>query len=193
MTRGRLALGCVGLGLFALVATAWIAYGLVARNAVVGPAEAGERLASITALTPPEDYHPQFGMTLRGMTTVTLVPDFGRAEPDASMIFTVMQVDRADPDAAEARDDLAAEMAGTAGGRTAELDEIERRPIEVRGAPATLVVYEGPRRGDGTQLRKAVVAFEGDGGPALLVAAGPVAAWDEDALTALLRSLRPAR
>lgn len=190
MTRGRLALGCAGLVLFAVVAVAWVTYGLVARDAVVGPTEAGARLATITALTPPEDYHPQFAMTLRGMTTVTLVPDFGRADPEEAMVFTVMQVDGASPDAAAARDRLAAEMSDTAGGRSAELAEVARRPVVVRGRDAALVIYEGPR-GDGTPLRKAVVAFEGDGGPALLVAAGPVAAWDDDALDALVASLRP--
>lgn len=188
--RGRIALGCLGLAFVVIVAVVWVGYNLIARNAVVGPEEAGGRLDAITELTLPDGYQPQFALTMRGMTTVTLVPDFGGDAPDASMIYTLMQSDASAEDADAARDQLADEMASTAGGRSVDLTEVERRPVTVRGAPTTLVIYEGPRR-DGTALRKAVVAFDGDGGPALLVAAAPIAAWDEPALMALLASFSP--
>jgi len=198
MSRGRLAAGCLGGFVVVLALALWLGYAFFARSAVVGPEAAGARLAEITALTPPEGYQPQFGLTVEGLSTVTIVPDAGTVHIDDAafsdaMIYTVLQADRSAANAADARDRLAGAMAAssTASGQTVDLREVGREPLTVRGEATTLVRFEGADD-EGRAYRKAIVAFEGDGGPALLVAAAPEAAWDEAALQAVVASLRPA-
>ncbi len=70
-----------------------------------------------------------------------------------------------------------------------ELTLIEVRPLTVRGQAATLSLAEGVS-GDGTPFREATVAFEGRGGPALLVVTGPAVTWDAAGFDALVESIR---
>jgi hypothetical protein len=193
MSRGRLAVGCLGAFVVLLAAALWLGYAFFARSAVVGPQAAGATLAEITGLTPPEGYQPQFAMTVEGLSTVTIVPDAGTVPIEAAMVFTVLQADRTAANAEDARDRLAGAMtaSSTAGGHTVDLEVVGREPVTVRGSRSSLVRFSGADDA-GRAYRKAVVAFEGDGGPALLVAAAPEAAWDEAALQAVVASLRPA-
>jgi hypothetical protein len=65
---------------------------------------------------------------------------------------------------------------------------IETRPILVRGEQTTLILSEGVN-GDGETCRQAVVAFKGNGGPALLVYSSPVAASNLETVEALIASI----
>ena len=56
---------------------------------------------------------------------------------------------------------------------------IETRPATVRGQQAMLVISEG-RTSEGDSYRQAALAFQGNGGPALLVFTAPVTSRDQD-------------
>lgn len=191
--RVQIALGAFGV---AAVACAGIAlFGLVSLNRFVeeaarfDPQEAAATAATIADLTPPEGYAPLLAMELGGMTTVTIMPvDRGLTE-SSRLVFTLLQAPAGAARADEARAMLAEQMRGSVNGRPAELALVEQRPIVLEGQELSLEIYEG-ESADGTPVREAQLPFQGRGGPALLVAAGDLALWDEAAVQAVLDSLR---
>lgn len=66
---------------------------------------------------------------------------------------------------------------------------LESRPVIVRGKETTLVLCEGIN-GDGKTYRQAMVAFDGLGGPAMLIFSTPTQVWNLDTLTSLIESIR---
>ena len=65
---------------------------------------------------------------------------------------------------------------------------IENRPVTLRGQEVTLIVSEGVNS-ENVSYRQISVAFEGKGGPALLLFSESVEAWDQAAVDEFLASI----
>ncbi len=65
---------------------------------------------------------------------------------------------------------------------------LESRPVVVRGKENTLVLSEGIN-GNGKTYRQAMVAFDGIGGPAMLIFSAPTNIWNLDNLNTLIGSI----
>jgi hypothetical protein len=70
----------------------------------------------------------------------------------------------------------------------AKMTEVEQKPVTVRGQGSTLSIGEG-QTSEGETFRVATVAFQGKGGPAFLMVAGPLAEWDIEMVEALIASV----
>jgi hypothetical protein len=66
---------------------------------------------------------------------------------------------------------------------------IEEKPVVIRGEETSLVISEGISS-DGTHYRSAVVTFQGNKGPALLMIAGPVKEWDSQMVEDFVASIQ---
>jgi hypothetical protein len=66
---------------------------------------------------------------------------------------------------------------------------IEKRPVTLRGHETTLIISEGVNS-ESVPYRQITVAFEGKGGPALLMFSETVNAWDEATVDEFLSSIR---
>ena len=66
---------------------------------------------------------------------------------------------------------------------------IETLPVTIRGEETPLILSEGINS-EGDAYRQATAAFQGKGGPAMLVFSEPVNHWSQVRIDALLRSIR---
>jgi len=66
---------------------------------------------------------------------------------------------------------------------------IEEKPVTIRGQETTLTISEGISS-DGTTYRTAIATFEGKGGPALVMIAGPVEEWDTAMVETFITSIQ---
>ena len=66
---------------------------------------------------------------------------------------------------------------------------IGNKPVTIRGKETTLILSEGINS-DGEAYRQATTAFQGLGGPALLVISAPVNRWNQDKVDTLLNSFQ---
>jgi hypothetical protein len=65
---------------------------------------------------------------------------------------------------------------------------IETRPVTVREQEVTLVISEGITS-EGETYRQVTAAFQGKGGPALLMLSEPVTSWNQQVVDALIASI----
>jgi hypothetical protein len=72
---------------------------------------------------------------------------------------------------------------------TTKLRQVEQRPVEVRGKDAVMTISVG-KEGESDEFTQAAVAFEGKGGPALLVIAGKSSAYDQQMVDQFVASLQ---
>ena len=66
---------------------------------------------------------------------------------------------------------------------------IEESPVTIRGEETTLSISEGTSS-DGGTYRSALSTFQGRGGPALLMIAGPLEEWDMEMIEEFVASIR---
>jgi hypothetical protein len=66
---------------------------------------------------------------------------------------------------------------------------IEGRPLTIRGQDTYLEISEGTSS-DGTTYRVAAATFQGKGGPALLMVAGPLDEWDIEMVNTFIASIQ---
>jgi hypothetical protein len=66
---------------------------------------------------------------------------------------------------------------------------IENRPVIVRGQDVNLVISDGVNH-EGKSYRQAAVAFQGKGGPALLILSESLDLWSDETVDAVLASLQ---
>jgi hypothetical protein len=71
---------------------------------------------------------------------------------------------------------------------SAQMTTVEETPVMVRGQETTLTIQEGVSA-EGVAFRLAIVAFEGKGGPALLVVDCNANEWNSEMVTGLISSL----
>jgi len=72
---------------------------------------------------------------------------------------------------------------------TAPTTVIEQKPVTIRGREAILTISEGTSS-DGTTYRTAIANFEGNGGPAVVMIAGPIDEWDSAMVEAFIASIQ---
>jgi len=134
----------------------------------------------IAAFDLPAGFSPEFSASLDDYTLVSYTPGDGH-----SHLYLVQSQDATDADKlAQVVKDI---IPGERDAQT-RMTIIETRPVTVDGQGATLVVSEGSS-GEGQLYRQALVAFEGRGGPALLVFSTPITDWDPETVDALISSL----
>jgi len=72
---------------------------------------------------------------------------------------------------------------------TANTRVIEGKPVTIRGQESYLEISEGISS-DGTTYRVATATFQGKGGPALLMIAGPLDEWDIEMVNTFIASIQ---
>lgn len=137
--------------------------------------------AMIADFEVPAGFTPELGAHLLGYSLASYK---GAADP--SHLYLIQSENKSDE--AELQKMLE-QMAPGASDRTTRTTVIENRPVTVRGQEATLVISEGTNH-EGLLYRQAMVAFEGKGGPAMLVFSDTLENWDLEAIEAFLTSIQ---
>jgi hypothetical protein len=70
-----------------------------------------------------------------------------------------------------------------------ETEIVEQKPVTIRGEEVTLTISEGTSS-DGVDFRMATAKFEGRGGPALAMIAGPLSEWDDEMVMTFVESIQ---
>jgi hypothetical protein len=129
----------------------------------------------------PADYSPEFTAQLAGYTAVAYNADDGH-----SHLYLIQSEKETD------KEELAKTLANLVPGssdRNTRLTVIENRTTTIRGQAATVVVSDGVNS-EGGSYRQITVAFQGKGGPALLVISEPSERWNQATVDALLASIQ---
>ncbi|MEO8356657.1 MAG: hypothetical protein ABI621_12135 [Chloroflexota bacterium] len=137
--------------------------------------------AGIADFDLPADYRPEFSASLEGYTFVSYNP-----ADNHSHLYLIQSEKESDGERlASAVEQIAP---GSYDPQT-RMTIIETRPVTVRGQEVTLVISEGDTS-EGEIYRQVTVAFQGKGGPALLVLSEPVTSWDQDKVDAFIASIQ---
>ena len=144
-------------------------------------AEVSKATAGIADFDLPAGYGPEFTAQLGGYDLVAYNPGDGH-----SHLYLIQSENEADRE--KLSQTLADLIPGSSDSNT-RLTVIENRPVTVRGQAATLVISDG-LNSEGASYRQITLAFQGKGGPALLVFSEPTERWDPSAVDALLASLQ---
>jgi hypothetical protein len=137
--------------------------------------------AEITSFELPAGYRSEFSANLNEYTLVSYTPGDGY-----SHLYLVQSKNAADTDK------LLRAMQEIIPGQydpDARMTVLETRPVTVRGQETTLVISEGINS-DGKTYRQALVAFDGNDGPALLVFSTSVTSWDLVVVETVVASIR---
>lgn len=137
--------------------------------------------AGIAEFALPANYAPEFTTRLGSYTAVAYNPGDGH-----SHLYLIQSDKEAD------REKLAQSLADLVPGSSdpnTRLTVVENRAAMIRGEAATVVISDGVNHDENT-YRQVTVAFEGKGGPALLVLSAPSESWDQFAVDALLASIQ---
>ena len=137
--------------------------------------------AAIAEFDPPEGYTSELSASMLGYSVVAYT---GQNEP--SHLYLIQSEKESDGE--ELAKMLAQLVPGSSNADT-RLTVIENRPVIVRGQETTLIISEGVNSED-VSYRQISVAFEGKGGPALLLFSESVDAWDQEAVDAFLQSIQ---
>lgn len=137
--------------------------------------------AGIAEFALPASYAPEFTAQLGSYTAVAYNPGDGH-----SHLYLIQSDKEAD------REKLAQTLADLVPGSSdpnTRLTVIENRAATIRGEAATVVISDGVNH-DGNTYRQVTVAFQGKGGPALLVFSEPSESWDQSTFDAILASIQ---
>lgn len=136
--------------------------------------------AEIADFDLPAGYSAEFSASLMGYTVAAYSTGDGH-----SHLYLVQSTDKAD---GEKLAQMLNELVPGAGDPQTRMTVIEIRPVTLRGQETTLVISEGVTS-EGETYRQATVAFQGRGGPALLVLSEPVESWDQESVDAFIASI----
>lgn len=145
------------------------------------PLHAEEAAAKIADFDLPAGYEPEFSTKMLGYT---LAAYKGQSGP--SHLYLIQSEKESDGE------ELARMLTQLSPGATdpnTGMTIIENRPATIRGQDVTIVISEGINS-ENVSYRQISVAFEGKGGPALLVLSESVEAWDQAAVVEFLASIR---
>jgi hypothetical protein len=162
-----------------LLATLFACAPQVAINA--NSEEISKAASAITNFDLPTGYTSEFTAHLAGYTVVSYNPGDGH-----SHLYLIQSEKETD---SEKLAQMLADMAPGSSDRNARMTVIEKRTTMIRGQAATLVTSDGVNH-DGDKYRQITVAFQGKGGPALLVFEQPIEYWDQATVDALLASIQ---
>lgn len=137
--------------------------------------------SAIADFEPPAGYTAEFTASLLGYTVAAYNPGDGH-----SHLYLIQSENEAD---AEKLDDMLTELVPGSSDPNTRLTVIENRAATIRGQEVTLVVSDGTNS-EGDPYRQVTAAFQGKGGPALLVLSEPIERWDQSAVDAFITSIQ---
>jgi hypothetical protein len=140
--------------------------------------EAGSAIADFD---PPAGYNSEFSTSMLGYTVAAY-----RGPNVPSHLYLIQSEKESDGD--ELAKMLTQLVPGSNDPNT-RMTVIENRPITLRGQETTLIVSEGVNS-ENVSYRQITAAFEGKGGPALLMFSESVEAWDQAAVDMFLDSIQ---
>ena len=134
----------------------------------------------------PSDYQELFAMNMLGVKIVAIGP----AAPADFMMIMLMQLPSGlEVSQSEMERQIEQALARQTGLARADMTEVGEEEAIIKGEPVTLIVREGVTD-DGEQMRQVTGLFEGKDGPALLMVAGEVDAWDPEMVDRFIASIR---
>lgn len=152
-----------------------------ANNAIeTNPEKAASLAASIADFDLPAGYHPEFSASLEGYTLVSYNPGDGH-----SHLYLIQSEKESDGEQLTTMVDQI--VPGSYDPQT-RMTVIETRPVTVREQEVTVVISEGVTS-EGETYRQATVAFQGKGGPALVMLSEPVDRWNQESVDAFIASI----
>jgi hypothetical protein len=137
--------------------------------------------SAIADFEPPAGYSSDFTATLMGYTVAAYNPGDGH-----SHLYLVQSEEESD---AEKLAQMLAELVPGSSDPNTRLTVIENRPVTLRGQETTLVISDGVDS-QGETYRQVTAAFQGKGGPALLVLSEPIESWDQSEVDAFIASIQ---
>jgi hypothetical protein len=157
---------------------------LFACTPLVNIAPAAEDVTSVASeiadFELPDGYGPDFTTSLLGYTVVAYNPGDGH-----SHLYLIQSEKESD---GEKLAQMLADLAPASSDPNTRMTVIENRPAIVRGQEVTVVISDGVNH-EGDTYRQAMVAFQGKGGPAMLVLSEPLDRWNDETVDALLASI----
>lgn len=129
----------------------------------------------------PKGYVSEFSAEMAGYTLATYK---GTSAP--SHLYLIQSEKETDGEELER---MLTQLAPGSSNPDTRMTVIENRPVTVRGQEVTLVISDGVNH-EGDSYRQAVVAFEGKGGPALLVFSESLDLWNDETVGAFLASIQ---
>lgn len=134
----------------------------------------------------PSGYQELFAMNMLGVKIVAIGP----AAPADFMMIMLMQLPPGlEVSQSEMERQIEQALARQTGLARADMTEVGEEEALIKGEPVTLIVREGVTD-DGEQMRQVTGLFEGKGGPAVLMVAGEVDAWDPEMVDRFIASIR---
>jgi hypothetical protein len=134
----------------------------------------------------PSGYQELFAMNMLGVKIAAIGP----AAPADFMMIMLMQLPSGlEVSQSEMERQIEQALARQTGLARADMTEVGEEEVIIKGEPVTLIVREGVTD-DGEQMRQVTGLFEGKDGPALLMVAGEVDAWDPEMVDRFIASIR---
>jgi hypothetical protein len=148
---------------------------------IAGDAEhTAEAAATIADFEPPAGYTPEFSSSLQ---EYTLVSYKGPNAP--SHLYVIQSTKESDGEELER---MLTQLTPGSSDRDSRMTVVENRSVTIRGREATMIVSEGINS-ENVSYRQVSVAFDGKGGPALLVLSELAEDWDQTAVDGFLASI----
>lgn len=135
---------------------------------------------TITTLSLPAGFQPEVTVQYEGYTLVS----FSGESPQSHLYLIQSQNEEDRSKLSGVLNDL---MPGVSDPKQ-RTRVLENRSVTLCGQETTLIISEGTN-GDQVHYRQAMVQFEGNGGPALLVYSEPLSRWNDKALDNLLATI----
>jgi len=176
--------GVAALGCCALVAATMYLGMQVAQNAQSNPEDVLKTGRAIADFSLPAGLEPKYAFSLMGMSMAVFAT--GSEAGDAPMTVILAEVPAGEDVSVEQMRDMATARVGSGmrSGREVSSDE-----VTIRGERTTVTITEGEDR-SGASRRQAFALFTSKGGrPAMIIADGAVAGWDQATLDAFIGSL----
>jgi hypothetical protein len=136
--------------------------------------------AEIADFDLPAGYQPEFSASLEGYTLVSYNPGDGH-----SHLYLIQSEKESD---GEKLASMVEQIAPGSYDPQTRMTIIETRPVTVREQEVTLVISEGVTS-EGETYRQVTVAFQGNGGPALVMLTEPVISWDQEMVNTFIASI----
>lgn len=145
------------------------------------PADVSSAAAEIADFDLPAGYAPEFTAKLLGYTVAAYHPGDGH-----SHLYLIQSEKESDQ---EKLAEMLGQLAPGSSDPNSRLTVVESRAAVLRGQEATIILSDGTNS-DGDPYRQVTAAFEGKGGPALLVLSEPSERWNQSTVDAFIASLR---
>ena len=137
--------------------------------------------AEIADFDLPADYIPEFSARLDGYTLVSY-----NLGDDHSHLYLIQSEEESD---GEKLAGMVEQIAPGSYDPQTRMTVIETRQVTVRKQEVILIISEGVTS-EGEIYRQVTAAFQGNGGPALLMLSEPVPSWNQESVDAFIASIR---